>query len=128
MPSLRTVTLGCKVNQYETEYLRQGLLSIGYADAAEEAAADLCIVNTCTVTNEGDAKSRQTIRRLARKNPHARIVVMGCYATRAPEEVSSLPNVAEVITDKRELPDVLGRFGVVDIPTGISEFGSRHRA
>jgi len=128
MPSLKAVTLGCKVNQYETEYLRQGLLSIGYVDAAEDAPADLCIVNTCTVTNEGDAKSRQVIRRLARRNPHARIVVMGCYATRAPEEVASLPNVAEVITDKRELPDVLGRFGVVDIPTGISEFGTRHRA
>ena len=128
MPSLKAVTLGCKVNQYETEYLRQGLLSIGYVDAADDAPADLCIVNTCTVTNEGDSKSRQTIRRLARRNPHARIVVMGCYATRAPEEVAALPNVAEVITDKRELPDVLGRFGVVDIPTGISEFGTRHRA
>ncbi len=128
MPSLRAVTLGCKVNQYETEYLRQGLLSIGYVDASDDAPADLCIVNTCTVTNEGDAKSRQTIRRLARRNPHARIVVMGCYATRAPEEVASLPGVAEVITDKRELPDVLGRFGVVDIPSGISEFGTRHRA
>ncbi len=128
MPSLKAITLGCKVNQYETEYLRQGLLSIGYVDAADDAPADLCIVNTCTVTNEGDAKSRQVIRRLARRNPHARIVVMGCYATRAPEEVAALPNVAEVITDKRELPDVLGRFGVVDIPTGISEFGTRHRA
>ncbi len=128
MPSLRAVTLGCKVNQYETEYLRQGLLGIGYADAGEAEPADLCIVNTCTVTNEGDAKSRQTIRRMARQNPHARIVVMGCYATRAPEEVAALPGVAEVITDKRELPDVLGRFGVVDIPSGISEFGGRHRA
>ena len=53
---------------------------------------------------------------------------MGCYATRAPEEVEALPNVVEVVTDKRELPDMLGRFGVVDIPTGISGFGNRHRA
>ncbi len=128
MPSLRAVTLGCKVNQYETEYLRQGLLGLGYADAADNRPADLCIVNTCTVTHEGDAKSRQTIRRLAKHNPHARIVVMGCYATRAPAEVAALPGVAEVITDKRELPDLLGRFGVVDIPTGISEYGNRQRA
>ena len=125
---LRTVTLGCKVNQYETQFVREGLLGIGYEDAAEEEAADLCIVNTCTVTGEGDAKSRQTIRRLARRNPAAKIVVMGCYATRAPQEVAALPNVTEVVTDKRELPDLLGRFGVTDVPTGISTFGRRHRA
>src|SRR5690606_22802475 len=89
---------------------------------------DLCVVNTCTVTNEGDAKSRKIIRQLARENPQARIVVMGCYATRAPDEVAALPRVAEVVTDKRELPDLLGRFGVVDLPTGIRGFGSRHRA
>ena len=125
---LRTYTLGCKVNQYETEYVREGLLSVGYEDAGEQEAADLCIVNTCTVTNEGDAKSRQIIRRLARDNPDSRIVVMGCYATRAPDEVAALPRVVEVVTDKRELPDLLGRFGVIDIPTGISQFGNRHRA
>src|SRR5262245_12125396 len=53
---------------------------------------------------------------------------MGCYATRAPEEVASLPSVSQVVTDKRELPDLLGRFGVTDVPTGISGFGRRHRA
>jgi threonylcarbamoyladenosine tRNA methylthiotransferase MtaB len=125
---LRTLTLGCKVNQYETEYVREGLVSIGYRDATEDEAAELCVVNTCTVTTEGDAKSRQAIRRMARRNPGAKIVVMGCYATRAPAEVASLPGVSQVVTDKRELPDLLGRFGVTDIPTGISGFGRRHRA
>jgi len=125
---LRTLTLGCKVNQYETEFVREGLLGIGYEDATEDEHAELCIVNTCTVTNEGDAKSRQAIRRMARRNPGAKIVVMGCYATRAPEEVAELPGVSQVVTDKRELPDLLGRFGVTDIPTGISGFGRRHRA
>lgn len=129
MPAtLKTVTLGCKVNQYETEFVREGLVGVGYQDAAEGQPADLCIVNTCTVTAEGDSKSRQVIRRLARENPAARIVVMGCYATRAPEEIARLPGVAEIVTDKRELPDLLGRFGVVDIPTGISRFGNRSRA
>lgn len=129
MPAkLKTVTLGCKVNQYETEYVREGLIGIGYEDAGENDSADLCIVNTCTVTNEGDAKSRQVVRRVARDNPDARIVVMGCYATRAPDEVAALPQVAEVVTDKRELPDLLGRFGVIDLPDGISTFGNRHRA
>ena len=125
---LKTATLGCKVNQYETQFVREGLERAGYEEAQPNEEADLCIVNTCTVTNEGDAKSRQLIRRLANDNPHSRIVVMGCYATRAPEEVSVLPNVTEVVTDKRELPDLLGRFGVIDIPNGISEFGERHRA
>ena len=125
---LKTVTLGCKVNQYETEYLREGLLGIGYQDASDGQPADLCVVNTCTVTAEGDRKSRQIIRRLARENPASKIVVMGCYATRAPDEVARLPNVTEVLTDKRELPDLLGRFGVTDVPTGISGFGRRHRA
>jgi threonylcarbamoyladenosine tRNA methylthiotransferase MtaB len=68
------------------------------------------------------------IRRLARENPDARIVVMGCYATRDPAAVAALPGVAEVVTDKRELPDLLGRFGVIDVPDGISQFGTRHRA
>ena len=126
--SLKTLTLGCKVNQYETEFVRQGLLDVGYTDANDDQAADLCIVNTCTVTNEGDAKSRQAIRRLSRQNPDAKIVVMGCYATRDPDTVAELPGVVEVVTDKRELPDLLGRFGVVDMPNGISTFGDRHRA
>src|SRR6056297_3151886 len=125
---IRTVTLGCKVNQYETELVRQGLSRIGFTDAGKEEAADVCVVNTSTVTAEGDSKSRQAIRRLARRNPDARIVVMGCYATRAPEEVAELPGVVEVVTDKRELPDLLSRFGVVDVPTGLDGFSGRHRA
>jgi len=128
MATLRTATLGCKVNQYETEFVRQSLVAAGYRDAAADESADLCIVNTCTVTSEGDSKSRQVIRRLARGNPGTRIVVMGCYATRAPREVAALPAVVEVVTDKRELPDLLGRFGVVDVPSGISSFGHRSRA
>ena len=129
-PTLKTVTLGCKVNQYETEYVRQGLLGLGYQDAAESEPADLCVVNTCTVTSEGDAKSRRIIRRLAKHNPEARIVVMGCYATRSPSEVAQLPGVYEVVTDKRELPDLLARYGATTAPTGIGEFqtGRRHRA
>src|SRR5256885_11937985 len=126
--TLKTLTLGCKVNRYETELVREGFLRANFRDAADDESADLCVVNTCTVTAEGDSKSRHAIRRLARQNPDARIVVMGCYATRAPEELAKLPNVAEVIGDKREIPDLLGRFGVIDMPTGISQFGNRHRA
>ena len=125
---LKTVTLGCKVNQYETQLVQEGLLRSGYEVADDNQTADLCIANTCTVTSEGDSKSRQVIRRLNRQNPDARIVVMGCYATRDPEQVADLPGVSDVVTDKRELPDLMGRFGVIDIPTGISGLSNRHRA
>jgi threonylcarbamoyladenosine tRNA methylthiotransferase MtaB len=129
--SLRTcrlVTLGCKVNQYETQLVKEGLEKHGFREALEGEAADLCVVNTCTVTGEGDAKSRKAIRQLARENPGTRTLVMGCYATRAPEEVRKLPSVFEVVTDKRELPDVLLREGVHDMPRGISTFDGRKRA
>ena len=128
MPTLKTVTLGCKVNQYETEYVRQALARLGYREAVDGQPADLCIVNTCTVTARGDAKSRKAIRQLARQNPRAEIIVMGCYATRAAEEVAAMPGVAEVVTDKRRLPELFGRLGLVDPPGGISSFGRRHRA
>jgi threonylcarbamoyladenosine tRNA methylthiotransferase MtaB len=128
MPNLKTITLGCKVNQYETEYLCQGLARLGYRAAEPDEAADLCIVNTCTVTADGEAKSRKAIRQFHRRYPQAEIIVMGCYATRAPDEVAALPGVVEVLTDKRQLPELLSRFGLLDIPGGISSFGSRHRA
>ena len=124
----RLVTLGCKVNQYETQLVRESLEQHGFREAAEDESADLCVVNTCTVTSTGDSKSRQVIRKLARKNPGTQTIVMGCYATRDPKTVAGLPGVVEVVRDKRELPDVLGRFGVVDMPRGISRFEGRRRA
>lgn len=124
----RLVTLGCKVNQYETQLVKEALEKNGFREATEDESADLCVVNTCTVTSEGDAKSRKTIRQLSRQNPGTRTIVMGCYATRDPHEVSRLPGVFEVVTDKRELPDVLARQGVHDLPEGISYFEGRKRA
>lgn len=126
--TLKTVTLGCKVNQYETELVREAFLKAGFRLAERGEPADICVVNTCTVTSEGDSKCRQAIRRLARDHPDARILVMGCYATRASQELAVLPGVAEVVADRRELADILGRFGVFDLPNGISDFGNRSRA
>jgi threonylcarbamoyladenosine tRNA methylthiotransferase MtaB len=128
MPTLKTITLGCKVNQYETEYLRQGFVRLGYRDAAENERPELCVVNTCAVTAEGEAKCRKIIRRFAQHHPQAGIIVMGCYATRAPEEVAALPGVIEVVADKRLLPDLLARYGLTDVPDGISSFPGRRRA
>jgi threonylcarbamoyladenosine tRNA methylthiotransferase MtaB len=124
----RLVTLGCKVNQYETQYVKETLEINGYREAAEHEAADLCVVNTCTVTMDGDAKSRQTIRRLHQANPAAAIVVMGCYATREPESVARLPGVTQVITDKARLADSLKPLGVLRLPRGIRRFDGHQRA
>jgi threonylcarbamoyladenosine tRNA methylthiotransferase MtaB len=126
--TLKTVTLGCKVNQYETEFVRQGFERLGYRKAVDGELVDLCIVNTCTVTAESEAKCRKIIRRIAKDHPEAEIVVTGCFATRSPDEAAALPGVVEVIADKRELPNLLARRGLVDIPTGIARFDRRRRA
>ncbi|HEV3118776.1 MAG TPA: tRNA (N(6)-L-threonylcarbamoyladenosine(37)-C(2))-methylthiotransferase MtaB [Gemmataceae bacterium] len=124
----RLVTLGCKVNQYETQYVKEMLEANGYREAADGEGAGLCIVNTCTVTHEADAKGRQLIRRLAQTNPDACIVVMGCFATRDPETVRRLPGVTKVIQDKARLGEALREFGVAHVPAGISRFDGHQRA
>ena len=77
-------TLGCKVNAYESRYYAQKLEELGFEEA--DSDLDVCIINTCTVTNTAAAKSRQMIHRARRRNPGARIVVVGCYAQTAEEE------------------------------------------
>lgn len=124
----RLVTLGCKVNQYETQQIKEALLRADFREAAESEPADLCIVNTCTVTENADSRGRQVVRQLARENPNCQTVVTGCYATHDPDSVAQLPNVIEVVPDKRELPDVLLRLGVAEFPTGISRFDGHKRA
>ncbi len=124
----RLVTLGCKVNQYETQLVKEALEQNGFREASEDEPADLCVVNTCTVTAEADAKGRQLIRQLAQRNPGTQTLVMGCFATRDPAAVCDLPSVFEVVTDKRELPDVLQRIGLQTVPSGISRFDGHRRA
>ena len=89
-------TFGCRVNQADSLRIEEGLLARGGV-AAPPSDADLVIVNTCSVTASADQGARQTIRRVARDNPSARVVVTGCYASRRPEEVAALPNVVRVV-------------------------------
>lgn len=90
-------TLGCKVNQYETQAMRELFEKRGYDVISHDQVADIYIINTCTVTNVGDKKSRQFIRRAKRNNPEAIIAVVGCYAQTAPEEVLAIEEVNIVI-------------------------------
>ena len=122
------MTLGCKVNQYETQLVKEALLRAGFREADETEPVDLCVVNTCTVTENADSRGRQVVRQLARENPNCQTIVTGCYATHDPNSVARLPNVIEVVPDKRELPDVLLRLGVAEFPTGISRFDGHKRA
>jgi threonylcarbamoyladenosine tRNA methylthiotransferase MtaB len=109
------VTFGCRVNQADSLRLEEQLRAAGGSEAGA-AAADVVVVNTCSVTASADQGARQTIRRIARDNPSARIVVTGCYATRRPQELEALPNVVRVVRndDKFSALDGLttaGRFG-----------------
>jgi len=90
-------TLGCKVNHYETEAIWQLFKQEGYERVDFESRSDVYIINTCTVTNTGDKKSRQVIRRAIRKNPDAVICVTGCYAQTSPAEIMAIPGVDIVI-------------------------------
>ncbi|MDI6601697.1 MAG: tRNA (N(6)-L-threonylcarbamoyladenosine(37)-C(2))-methylthiotransferase MtaB [Thermoanaerobacteraceae bacterium] len=86
-------TLGCKVNQYETEAIMELFQQRGYNIVDYNDAADVYIINTCTVTSRGDAKSRALIRKALKKNENAVIAVVGCYPQTSPEEVISIPGV-----------------------------------
>ena len=95
------VTFGCRVNQADSFTIEEELRRRGDVAAAPEDA-DLVVVNTCSVTASADQGARQTVRRIARTNPNATVVVTGCYATRRPDEVSQLPNVVRVIANSRK--------------------------
>lgn len=96
-------TLGCKVNHYETEAIWQLFKSDGYERVSFNTNADVFVINTCTVTNTGDKKSRQVIRRAIRSNPDAVICVTGCYAQTSPAEIMDIPGVDIVVgTQDRE--------------------------
>lgn len=100
MNELATVafhTLGCKVNHYETEAIWQLFKAENYERVDYEAKSDVYVINTCTVTNTGDKKSRQVIRRAIRKNPDAVICVTGCYAQTSPAEILAIPGVDIVV-------------------------------
>lgn len=90
------ITFGCRVNQADSLTFEEELRGLG-GTAGPASSADLVVVNTCSVTATADQGARQTIRRIARENPAARIVVTGCYATRRPDEVGALPNVVHVV-------------------------------
>ena len=94
--TLGIITLGCRVNQYESDSIMQELSKNGILIAPVSQKCDFYIINTCSVTQESDRKSRQIIRRCISKNPNATVIVTGCYSQINPEKVSSIPGVSYV--------------------------------
>ena len=103
-------TLGCKLNFAETSAIGKVLEENGVRRARTGETADLCVVNTCSVTELADKKCRQTIRKIAKKHPGAFIVVTGCYAQLKPEDVAHIPDVDLVIGAEQKL-DIVKYLG-----------------
>src|SRR5438309_5838247 len=100
---------GCRATQADGAALESLLAAKGLTATGERAGADLVVLNTCTVTSSADDDVRQTIRRVHRENPRGRILVTGCYAQRAPEELAALPGVEWVVgnSHKSEIANLL---------------------
>ncbi len=95
------ITFGCRVNQSDSFQIEEQLIGAGGIGTSTQDA-DLIVVNTCSVTASADQGTRQIVRKIARENPTARIVVTGCYATRRPDEVGSLPGVVQIVSNDRK--------------------------
>ncbi len=110
------ITLGCKVNQCESESLDRQLAKRGGRPTGKNEKADLCVINTCTVTAKAATQSRQAVRRAIRDNPGARIIVTGCHAQTEPEAIQQIRGVDQVVGyhAKRRLPEMLRSSSVVD--------------
>lgn len=97
MKTVAFLTLGCKVNTYESEAMLKLFQQNGYQEVDFKEQADVYVINTCTVTNTGDSKSRQMIRKAIRQNPNAIVCVVGCYSQVASEEISSIEGVSVIL-------------------------------
>ncbi len=101
-------TLGCKVNQYETQSIRESFLRCGFVESAEDNS-DWCVINTCTVTSKADARSRNVIRHLIKKNPNSRILVTGCLVAKDYKSISKIKGI-DYIVSKSFFADSISDF------------------
>jgi threonylcarbamoyladenosine tRNA methylthiotransferase MtaB len=111
MPKFRITTLGCKVNQCESDVIVEQLNSCDWSLALENEPSEICIINTCTVTQKASMQSRQAVRQAIRRNPSARIVVTGCYAQTEPEAIEKILGVDDIIgnADKHLICEMIRR-------------------
>ncbi len=124
MKRFTTITLGCKVNQCESAAICQRLSDSGLQAVHDQIKPDVVVINTCTVTGKAAMQSRQAVRQAIRKYPQAQIIVTGCYAQTAPEEIQAMPGVDLVVghEDKLRLDEVISRGA-----PNLSPLGPRSR-
>ncbi len=120
-------TLGCKVNQSESETMAGQLSEAGYRSSPSGQTADFCIINTCTVTAKASMQSRQAIRKAIRQHPHARIIVTGCYAQTEPEQIWKIQGVHDVVDHFRKA-DIPGRISLSEPPPATASHPTGDRS
>ncbi|HWL64843.1 MAG TPA: tRNA (N(6)-L-threonylcarbamoyladenosine(37)-C(2))-methylthiotransferase MtaB, partial [Actinomycetota bacterium] len=111
MPSVSFTTLGCRLNQAESDLMAEDLAAAGVVQASSGADPDIVVINTCTVTREATKASRMAIRRAVRNHPEAKVVVAGCYAVSNRDEIEAIEGVDAILSnnDKERFTEVLGR-------------------
>jgi len=103
MPTFFIENFGCRATEADASAIRRNLLADGLTQVSEHAAADFVVLNTCTVTAAADTQAREAIRKIHRANPEARIIVTGCYAQRAPEELAATEGVSWVVGNSHQI-------------------------
>src|SRR5438445_1579712 len=124
MPTFFIEQFGCRATQADGAAIERQLLDRGCTSAANPAAADIVVLNTCTVTASADAQARDAIRKLHAANPAVRLIVTGCYAQRAPEELAALPGVSWVVgnSHKPQIPLLIDSLSSVTPPNSANDF------
>jgi len=139
MKKVAIATLGCKTNQFESATISEQFAAAGYQLVPFSEPADICVINSCTVTARTDAETRRLIRRARRLNPDARIVATGCYAQVSPDELARMPEVDVVLGNREKLDHRLLTYATDDLvsdaaggtqlpPLGLTSFSEHTRA
>jgi len=115
--TFHVATLGCKINQYESEAIAEAWSALGYAEAGDAGTADVLLVNSCAVTNRAVSDLRAAVRRMRQQNPGARIIVTGCAAQVLAKDIAAMPEVDAVVPQDRKAALLAGPFG----PKGLFE-------
>ena len=125
----KIISLGCRTNQYESQAYHDQLISLGYSVAEEGEEAEICIVNTCTVTESADSSSRHAIRQLAKENRESKLLVTGCFAERQTELVKQIEGVTHVVPNREKEQLLTAIFPEEELPEfSIKRFEAHTRA
>ena len=128
--NIAIITLGCRVNQYESDAMAELLIDAGHTVTDDHSIADVCIVNTCTVTNIADRKSRQMLSKAHRLNPKAKLIAAGCWSQRSPEQAANIEGVDAVLgsSDRSKIVDMVESLFADAVKTGTDPLDDAAKA